>query len=426
MKKILPAVFCCALLTGRLNAQPGGYPQLGFGLSPAGFPVTYANIFNFFSEVADSVCSGGIAYGNGAWRDAPASSGNIPGFAKLVSLNQPSPYGYTDMLTFAWASYPLLYLSTPNNPVNNWTNNNTRVLFLQALVRAADSLRPAYLFIGNEVDFYIGQDSAGYSNWCSFYRMAYDSVKAHSPSTKVGTVFSYEHLSGMGTLTGWTAPHWNALTDMDTSRMDVIGISLYPFFGNTNASLVPSTYLDALFNRAGNIPVVITETGWPADPFIGSWTSSPTEQVNYVNKIFNLISTRNVPAMNWLFLNYLMDHSNTGDSIFCSVSLRDSSGNDRPAKSLWLSHCNYTGIAANPSHEENILVYPNPSNGEVNFSVNGSGKIKGLKIYNSTGQLVFSYNGPDAGQTLRLDLPEGLYFYRTDTTAGKFIIKGKN
>ena len=134
---------------------------------------------------------------------------------------------------------------------------------------------------------------------------------------------------------------------------------------------------------------MITETGWPADSFIGTWESSPIQQEDYVDKLFTMIDGHNVEVVDWLFLNYMKDTTNTdADKIFRSVALRDSLGNDRPALAKWLTYCNTTGIANNfDNEEEKIKVYPNPTSQLLNIDTDYPVMIQ---LYNSIGQSVLT------------------------------------
>ncbi|HRU17392.1 MAG TPA: glycosyl hydrolase 53 family protein, partial [Bacteroidia bacterium] len=355
MKKILFNLATLMFLTHYSNAQTFN-GKLGYAISPEGFPAIFDSLPTFLTEVSNT-CNNGVLLINGAWRDGLSTSGNIPTLQKTLLPLHPVPYNFVDLSVYGWATYPTLYLDNPTNPTNNWANPLTRDAFLQMLIRTADSLSPTYMMIGNEVNFYWEQDSVDYSNWASFYSMAYDSIKAHSPTTKVGTVYNYEHLSGQGVLNGWNTPYWSALSSMDTSKMDVISITLYPYFNYTTANAIPLTYLDGLFNRIGNIPVVFSETGWPADNFGFPWTSSTTQQVDYINKLFPMLTGRNVEAVNWLFLNYYMANNNFA---FKSVSMRDSLGNDYPALPFWLSHCSTTSVNESINESEQVQIFPNP------------------------------------------------------------------
>ncbi len=403
--------------------------KLGYAVSPQGHPHDYSKFGLFLQEVAHT-CNGGIVMANGNWRDQPGSEGIIPTLQRTVSSLQPGTYAYGDMLVFAWATYPILYLNNPSNSTNNWSNTQTRDLFLQTLLRTVDSLAPAYLFIGNEVNFYLTQDSADYANWVSFYHMAYDSIKAHQSITKVGTIFNYEHLSGKGVHTGWNTPHWNALKDMDTAKMDMVGLTLYPFFSYPHAQLVPADYLDTLIAFTGSKPLVITETGWPGDSLFGSWYASAQEQVNWINKLFSILNNKNTEVVNWLFLNYMKDSQTTPDVLmFKSVSLRDSSGNDRPALQTWLSYCNTTGVT--PEKEEGFSgsIFPNPFKEEATLQTSKVFTNAILTIFNTLGEVVALQDNLSGSFFLlkKNHLAAGAYFYRLSekdhTLSGKFFIE---
>jgi len=398
--------------------------KLGYALSPIGHPYDYSQIGNFLQEVANT-CNGGVVLANGNWRDNLSASGQIPLLQKTICNLQPSPYGYVDMPVYAWATYPSqLFLNSPTDATNNWSNSSMKDLFLQTLIRTADSLQPTYLFVGNEVNFYIEMDSLDYTNWSNFYSTAYDSVKAHSPNTKMGTVFNYDHLAGKGTNVGWMAPHWNALYNMDTAKMDIVGLTFYPFLEFATANSVPLTHLDPLFNKIGNIPLVITETGWPGDSLVGNWYATPQQQVDYVNKLFSMVNGRNVESINWLFLNYMMDTTYTPDiAVYKSISMRDSLGNDRPALPVWLSYCNSTD---NAEFEKTRLVkiFPNPSTGNFLLKITGNDPELTFSVFNSVGQEILIETITLGIHEVKLAVPPGIYLYSVNNRNGA-VERGK-
>ena len=393
MKRVITSINFILFVSMSLLSQTNYQGKLGYAVSPAGHPYDYSLLGEFFQEAAD-MCDGGVVFANSAWRDNYETSGLIPNLQKLVSTFQPAPYGYTDMINFGWRSGDSLMLIVPENAVNNWTNETAKEVFMQMLVNAADSLQPAYLLIGNEISFYWQQDSSDYMNWIDFFHNACDSIKAHSPNTKVGTVFNFEHLTGVGVLTGFNQAYWGALDAIDTAKIDILGLTVYPFFSYKTANEIPPDYLYSVFDRLADKPLVITETGWPADSFIGTWISSPQQQVDYVHKLFGLITGQNVEVVNWLFLNYLMDRTDQTDfEIFRSVALRDSLGNDRPALPFWLSHCRSTSVTHDSNDNNHSFVlfqnYPNPfnSNTTISFNLPQDEYIK-LTLFNTRGKVV--------------------------------------
>ncbi|TND10281.1 MAG: hypothetical protein FD123_529 [Bacteroidetes bacterium] len=425
LQKFIPLVF--------LLVPSGAYsqaPLTGFSLSPEGFPFTFDSLPQFFTEVTQN-CPGSVIYGSARWYDSASAAGNVPAVAGLISGSTPTPYNYTSMVTLGWATYPSTLYLDPQGGANNWTNAATRSLYLQTLASTADQ-NPAYLFVGNEVNFYIETDSLDYLNWVSFYHEAYDTIKAHSPQTKVGTVFNYEHLSGNGDNLNpipWTAPHWSALTLIDTAKMDVVAVNTYPFLQYLDVNSVPNNYLQPFFDTVGNKPVVITETGWPADDFgLAPWGASPAEQSAYVNKLFTMISGQNVEAVNWLFLHYMMDYNQTiEDAVFCSISMYDSTGVAYPAYALWQSHCAITAAPEIPAAGNEITIAPNPFShtATITLSENSSG-VNQFFLFDALGKKVrtSSFTGQSA-TCARENLSPGFYFYRVTDENGKLLGKGK-
>ena len=151
-----------------------------------------------------------------------------------------------------------------------------------------------------------------------------------------------EHIAGSGALNGWTTPRWGALTLHDANRMDIIGVTVYPWLNYASASSVPSAYLAPLFSRIGSKPVAVTETGWPAENLGGlnpPWNTSPQEQVDFIPRFFSAIEGKDVRLVNWTFLHFMVDdgtHS-PGWKLFGSVSLYDNSAVRRAAYPAWIS-----------------------------------------------------------------------------------------
>ncbi len=313
----------------------------GYGISPLGFPLDYAQLGEFYTEVGGQ--EGGGVMWNGAWRDDAAGgsdAGTIPQAGGGLPV-QAESYGFVPILVFGWRSGETLYLNVPEDATNDWTNEAARDLFLSMLTEHVRTHEPPYVFIGNENSLYHQQDPDDYANWITFYEHAYDAIKAESESTMVGTVFNYEHLAGQGALTGFVDPYWEALEAHDLSKVDLLGVTVYPFLQYATVDEVPSDYLEPLFDRIGSTPVAITETGWPAED-LGDleipWEQGEDTQVDFVSTLGDLLAGRDVLLVNWLFLNPMVDPGDASDEwqLFGSVSVRDTAGAERPVYQPWL------------------------------------------------------------------------------------------
>jgi hypothetical protein len=260
----------------------------GFGLSPQGFPLDYGKIPQFYAEL-QQIPNGGVMW-NGAWRDDledGTDAGQIP-TAAAATMESAALFGVRSIIVFGWRSDQTVYLKVPANSTNDWTNTEARELFLTMLIEFVTTYSPPLLFLGNENDFYFEQSPGDYANWIDFYETAYDTIQVLSPGTEVGPVFNYEHLAGAGALAGWTTPRWGALTAHDLTKIDVVGVTVYPFFHYSSPTSVPSEYLNPLVAQVGLKPLAITETGWPAEVLGGlnpPWEVSDTSQVAYVPRL---------------------------------------------------------------------------------------------------------------------------------------------
>ncbi|HLD94090.1 MAG TPA: hypothetical protein VI703_07815 [Anaerolineales bacterium] len=322
-------------------APDAGEVIKGYGISPQGFPSDFSHFIDFLKEVG-SLPNGGVMF-NGAWRqdvDGGSDAGEIPTTAITV-VEQASVYGYTPIIVFGWRSEDGgLHISVPGNPVDDWTNEEAEDLFEQMLVDFASTMHPPFIFLGNESDEYFTSDPEDYARWVEFYNRAYDDIKAVSPETQIGPIFQYERLSGQGTYNQWTTPQWGALEAHDLSRVDIVGLTLYPWLSVATPEQVPDDYLQPIIERIRGKPVAITETGWPgADLGLETaWETSPDAQIRYIDSLERILSGTNIKILNWVHLYQMMPTAENESfwQVFSSVSLRDYEGNKRPAYGVWV------------------------------------------------------------------------------------------
>jgi hypothetical protein len=312
----------------------------GFSLSPVGFPRSYDRLGEFFLDIRNLPGSGVLW--NGSWRDDAeqgTNAGSVPKAATTL-LQQGEMDCFHASVVFGWRSGSELHLRVPEDATNSWANQTAQLRFREMLRNFVAVHRPSVVFLGNENDFYYEKDPLDYFRWIAFYNLAYDDIKTIHPGTSVGPVFNFEHLSGGGTLNGWTRPLWEALSQHDFDRVDVVGVTVYPFFQHPTAGEIPSGYLDPLVAQVRGKPIAITETGWPAENlggFVPPWVASDLEQTAYIPKLAAMISGKNVLFQNWLFFNAMVDDGTSSQAwkTFGSVSLRDEAGLKRPAYDVW-------------------------------------------------------------------------------------------
>lgn len=320
------------------ESQPASSVLKGYGISPQGFPADFSRYAEFLQEVG-GLPNGAVMF-NGAWRQDAATSGQVPPTAAGL-MQAASQYGYTPIIVFGWRSGDTqLHLSVPANAANDWGNQEARQLFRQMLVEFAAQYQPPYLFLGNESDGYYIANPADYARWLEFYNEAYDAVKAVSASTRIGPIFQYERMAGLGIFAQWTQPHWGALEEHDFAKIDVVGITLYPFFSFATPEEIPDNYLAALLSHTGGKPIAVTETGWPAENLglEAPWEQSADAQVRYVDTLARISNGMNLALLNWLFIHPIQSADTSFEiQAFGSISLRDEAGQKRPVYDAWVN-----------------------------------------------------------------------------------------
>jgi exo-beta-1,3-glucanase (GH17 family) len=180
-----------------------------------------------------------------------------------------------------------------------------------------------------------------YARWVEFYNQAYDAIKRVSSETQVGPIFQYERLSGQGTFNQWTSPQWGALETHDLDKVDLVGITVYPWLGVATPEEIRDDYFDPLIEHIGSKLVAITETGWPGENLglESAWEASPEAQIRYVEALDRALEGVDLRILNWLHLNQMSrpEGNQTFWQVFSSISLRDIEGNKRPVYDIWMN-----------------------------------------------------------------------------------------
>lgn len=312
---------------------------LGYGISPIGHPQTDDNRVAFFAESQQ--------FTNTAireiqpWRSSRLESGEVPNALVQFGFDR-NNYCFAPVWGLSWMNEdfePLL--DHPNDTTNNsWTNNFTRVSFQTMVENFVNEVRPGVLFLSYQDDFYFEQNPNDHQFWVDFYGQLYDVIKNISPETQVGIAIHYEHISGKGILNGWTVNNWTALNRYDTNKLDLIGVTSYPFLAHVNVQSIQDDYFEDLFSQVGNTPVMLLETGWPHqkfEDFPTPWTVSEIQQQQFAQKILMLAQDNNISTVMWRHLYPAVDDCNGCDRFktYESISLYDDNEFPLDAWNVW-------------------------------------------------------------------------------------------
>ncbi len=265
------------------------------------------------------------------WSDSDATKGEVPR-AVATHFELGKRYNFTP-LTGIGAHRDV---GAGVEQTVKWTDPADRAKFQQTLVAIAQQYKPAYLFVGNEVNRTFDRDPAAFAGYVEAYLAAYDAIKAVSPNTLVFPVFQYELLLGKAFLMGGSEtrkPQWDLLARFGT-KMDAIGLTTYPYLDYGLPANVPDNYYTQIATHT-KVPVIFTEIGWPSAALPKAPSSehggTPQEQEAFVRRFFTLTADVQVKAALWFCPNDIVNVFPD----FGSIALRQVDGTPKPALAAW-------------------------------------------------------------------------------------------
>lgn len=209
--------------------------------------------------------------------------------------------------------------------------------FVETVLAVVASHEVAYLMVDTEVNRLWMSDREAFEGFVELYGEVYDAVKAVSPGTKVFTGFQYEMLRGEAFLAGGSEarePQWE-LVDRFAGKLDLLGLTSYPFFDYGDPAEIPDDYYREGAERYG-LPLAITELGWPSEPLRtapeSAYGGSEAEQAAFVGRFAELIAGVRVEMALWAFPH---DPGPAVPVAFEAVSLRANDGRPKPALAAW-------------------------------------------------------------------------------------------
>ncbi|MAU09476.1 MAG: hypothetical protein CL607_06620 [Anaerolineaceae bacterium] len=210
--------------------------------------------------------------------------------------------------------------------------------------RSIDYFEPDYLVMGIEVNLLLNVRPDLWDGYVQMQQLVYNKLKTLYPDmpmmvSVVGVGFFPEY-----------APEY----DLDTQLAglaqvipysDYFALSLYPYMSGLMTNDIPVDYFDRLFALAGDKPIAISETGYPAQTLelqdAGlTFPSTPEKQHAYITGLLAQADAYDLQfIVNFVLRDYdaLYDAIGGGDlaAIWRDTGFYDENGLGRPALEAW-------------------------------------------------------------------------------------------
>jgi len=247
-----------------------------------------------------------------------------------------------------------------------------KIAFLKYAMRTLEYFQPDYLVLGIEVSATMNRSPQRHAEFLELQKFVYTELKKIPRYNHVKLMVSFSSTTFMVDEFGVPFKHEDFEAGQRERQLqgffdmlpytDVIGLSLYPHYGKYNASTMPASMYDQLFEllEATGKPIAVTEGGWPGDsydllgvPFAGSaesqdrffkllfakLESSPSPVEFVVNfrvrdgdqgwERQRQMSLEDPPRISPLFVEFY--------KYFRDIGIYDGEGGDRPATLRWRS-----------------------------------------------------------------------------------------
>jgi hypothetical protein len=103
-----------------------------------------------------------------------------------------------------------------------------------------------------------------------------------------------------------------------------------------------------------------------------------------------------------------------------------SKGHPKPGDTLDVDNGTVTGIGNIAEEHDNVNLYPNPANAEINLSVTGQYRAANVEVYDITGRTIGTYPVRNNFLTINTQsFNSGLYIYKLLDASGNQLNVGK-
>ena len=260
---------------------PPEYPLKGVSVSPKSFEET--DFVEFMKKVGQTQ---DVLLWAGDWMGVH-TEGAPKTFTELASQ-----YDYVPIIEVGHYTQQSGDLLRPMNEEN-------KKIYLDSTVAFAEKYQPEYFGIGVEINVFAEKNPADFEEFVVFYNEVYGEIKKVSPNTKVFTVFQLEKMKG---LTMWeleeSEPQWEMI---DRFNSDIVAFTTYPGLFYRDPSDIPQDHYTEIELHTTK-PIAFTEIGWHSAPSPEGWESSEEEQVEFINRFFELTKGMDVEVEVWSFM----------------------------------------------------------------------------------------------------------------------------
>lgn len=222
--------------------------------------------------------------------------------------------------------------------------------YLNYCRRVVKYFRPDYLAIGIEVNELIHNSADKWPGFVRLYRHVYSRLKKDHPQMPIFATFTLHNMLQEG---------WSDIESQRTkvkeflAEVDIVGISFYPFMKTIGPPERPVEAFDWCRKFAGDKPIAITETGFPAEPtrledFKVTLPGSPQSQATYFETLLSAAHRdQYLFVIAFLYRDYdaLWEKIKVGMSgdwaaAWRDCGLVDGAGKKRPAYEVWGKYFN--------------------------------------------------------------------------------------
>ncbi len=215
--------------------------------------------------------------------------------------------------------------------------------YLSFCREAIDHYQPDYLAIGIEVNLLLKNAPSAWPAYVKLHEATYSALKRDHPTLPI-----FATVTAVDLLPGFTSAdekvHRAALAEL-MKHSDYLALSLYPFMSSYLANPLPQTYLDDLIALADGKPVVIAESGYPAQTtelksFGLVFEGTESKQQAFVHELLQKAQAVKMPfVVNFVLQDYDALWQKSGgsdaDAVWRDTGLYDEDGKARSALTTW-------------------------------------------------------------------------------------------